>query len=107
MKKTLGCLGIVVFFLVIGYAALWLITRRLDDFEDDFLNAVYAGDLASVETMLIAGENPNKRGSFGNNPMSLAAYAGHVDVLRLLLSHGSKIDSRDNSGMTGRGLQAR
>ena len=100
MKKRLGCLGIVIAVLVVGYAALWLLTQNLDDFEDDFLNAVYAGEVAKVEAMLKAGDNPNKRDSYGNNPMTLAAYGGQHEVLKLLLAHGGRIDSRDNREMT-------
>jgi len=100
MKKKLGCLGIVVVVLGIGYLALWSMSRVLDDFEDNFLNAVYAGDLAKVEVLLKAGENPNKHDAYGNNPMTLAAYAGHQHILKLLLAHGGKIDDQDNGGMT-------
>jgi uncharacterized protein len=100
MKKRLGCLGIVIAVFALGYGALCLTTRNLDDFEDNFLNAVYAGDLAKVESMLKTGENPNKHDSYGNNPMTLAAFAGHADVLTLLLAHGGRLDSRDNTGMT-------
>lgn len=100
MKKRLGCLGVAVAVLVIGYAAVWFFMKSLDNFGDVFLNAAYAGDIGKVETMLNAGENPNKRDSYGNSPMTLAAYAGHPEVLKLLLAHGGKIDSRDNSGMT-------
>lgn len=84
----------------IAYGALWLMTRNLDDFEDSFLNAVYAGKSAKVEAMLKAGENPNKHDSFGNNPMTLAAFAGHADILLLLLAKGGRLDNRDNTGMT-------
>lgn len=100
MKKRLGCLGVVIAVLGLGYGALWLTTRNLDDFEDDFLNAVYAGNSAKVEAMLKTGENPNKHDSYGNNPMTLAAFAGHADVLALLLAHGGRLESRDNTGMT-------
>ena len=100
MKKRIGCLVIVVAVLAVGYGALWLTTRNLDDFQDDFLNAVYAGESAKVESMLTAGENPNKFDSYGNTPMTLAAYAGHAEVLGLLIAHGGRVDSRDNSGMT-------
>jgi serine/threonine-protein phosphatase 6 regulatory ankyrin repeat subunit B len=100
MKKRLGCLGIVIAVLAIGYGALWFTTRNLDDFEDDFLNAVYAGKSTTVEAMLKNGENPNKHDSYGNNPMTLAAYAGHADILALLLDHGGRLEGRDNTGMT-------
>lgn len=99
-NKLLGCLAISMGLVGILCTGLWLVTQHLDDFQDDFLNAVYAGDIKEVETMLIAGQNPNKRDGYGNNPMTLAAYAGHSDILKLLLKHGAMIDSQDDSGMT-------
>ena len=69
----------------------------LNDFEDDFLNAVWDGDVQTVSTMLAEGENPNKRDSYGNNPMTLAGYAGQTEVARILLNHGADIQSSDGS----------
>ena len=100
MRRTLGCLVIIAGVLGAGYAALWMTNHNLDDFEDEFLNAVHKGDVAKVEAMLKAGENPNKQDSYGNNPMTLAAYAGHSDVLKMLLAHGAGIQCKDNTGMT-------
>jgi hypothetical protein len=69
----------------------------LNDFEDDFLNAVWDGNVETVSQMLAEGENPNKRDSFGNNPMTLAGYAGQTEVARVLLRHGADIQSSDGS----------
>lgn len=100
MKKRFGCLGVAVAVLTIGSAALWFFTKDMDNFEDDFLNAVYAGDVKKVEGMLNSGETADKQDSYGNNPMTLAAYAGHSEILKILLAHGGKIDRRDNTGMS-------
>ena len=32
----------------------------------------------------------------GNSPLWLAANGGHLDVVRLLVDHGSDLDSQDN-----------
>ena len=100
MNMRLRHIGTAVAVLAIGYASLWLLSKKLDDFGDDFLNAVYAGDITKVEAMLNAGENPNMQDSYGNSPMTLAAFAGHDKVLQTLLDHGGKIDIRDNTGMS-------
>lgn len=100
MKKRLGCLWILITALIVSYAAYWHLTKALDDYGDDFLNAVYAGNLTMVDAMLKEGESPNKFTSYGNNPMTLAAYAGHADVLKLLLIRGGRVNIRDSGEMT-------
>ena len=71
-----------------------------DDFEDEFLNAVYGGDIKKVEEMLKSGENPNKRDSYGNNPLTLAGYAKQAAIAEVLISHGADLSITDDSGMT-------
>ncbi len=86
----------------VGVACLvhWIASPSAEDFQDEFLNAVYKGDIRKVTKMLNAGENPNKRDAYGNNPMTLAAFAGHTEILKLLLTHAGQLDSRDDTGMT-------
>lgn len=72
----------------------------LSCFQDAFLDAVYGGDREKVERLLKTGENPNKRDSFGNNPLTLAGFANQSEIAELLIAHGACLTIQDNQGMT-------
>jgi ankyrin repeat protein len=40
------------------------------------------------------------RTNFGETPLLLAAFQGHIDVVELLLAKNADVNARDNSGMT-------
>jgi uncharacterized protein len=60
--------------------------RRLDE---RLIEAAAAGDIARVKTLLGAGADVNLSSDRGT-AVSAAASAGHVAVLRLLLAHGAR-----------------
>lgn len=97
--QTVACSMLAGAIIVISLGPL-LLFGGLNDFEDEFLNAVWDGDVETVDKMLADGVNPNKRDSCGNTPMTLAGYAGQTEVARVLLQHGEDIQSSDGSGMT-------
>ena len=45
-------------------------------------------------------EHVNVRGGAEETPMHAAAFAGHADILSLLLEHGSDVDSRGKNNLT-------
>ena len=45
-------------------------------------------------------EHINARGGGAVTPMHVAAMAGHIDILSLLLKHGADVDVRDDYGVT-------
>ena len=94
--QTAVCSILAAGIVVVFFGPL-LFLGDLNDFEDDFLNAVWDGDVETVVKMLDEGENPNKQDSYGNNPMTLAGYAGKTEVARILLNHGADIQSSDGS----------
>jgi ankyrin repeat protein len=77
--------------------------RRLDgvdvpptDQSVAFTRAAEVGDVAAVELMLDMGFDPLVRDADdGATPLHKAAYAGSVDVVRLLLAHGADINAED------------
>ena len=70
------------------------------DFEDEFLNAVYRGEIQRVEEMLSAGENANKHDSYGQTPLILAAYANRAEIAEVLIAHGADVAGTDYEGET-------
>ena len=61
--------------------------------------AAQHGHVEIVRLLLDAGEDPNRYNPEGNHghstPLHQAAFAGHEDVVRLLVEHGAKLDIRD------------
>jgi len=61
--------------------------------------AAQHGYVEIVRLLLDAGEDPNRYNPEGNHghstPLHQAAFAGHEDVVRLLVEHGAKLDIRD------------
>lgn len=84
--------------IIIGFTFLpMLFMGDLNDFEDDFLNAVWDGETETVVQMLNDGEDPNKQDYYGNNPMTLASYAGQTETAKILLERGADVQSSDGS----------
>lgn len=73
--------------------------------------AATSGQKAVVLLLLDAGANINVRTKHGETALSLAAYRGHLEIVRLLLSKGLDANSRSeallSAGMYGRAEIAR
>lgn len=59
--------------------------------------AVYFGIYDAVKH-LIQADSPDLRDSDGRTPLSLAAYYGYADIIKLLLEANVSVDSRDRGG---------
>ena len=59
--------------------------------------AARQGDLAQVQALLAAGADPNDY-ERAYSPLMHAAGAGNVELTRLLLARGAKVDHRDHNG---------
>ena len=57
------------------------------------LNAVLAGDVSLVDTMLADGANVAVRDRSNDTPLHSAAAHGHVEIVDLLLRAGAEIDA--------------
>ena len=59
------------------------------------LEAASDGDANKVERLISLGTNVNVRDRWGWTAMSMAAYGGHVEVARVLISHKAQLDNVD------------
>jgi serine/threonine-protein phosphatase 6 regulatory ankyrin repeat subunit A/serine/threonine-protein phosphatase 6 regulatory ankyrin repeat subunit B len=53
------------------------------------------GDVASLETMLTCGFDPNEKDNEGVTALHRAAMAGRTEAVRLLLAHGASVNALD------------
>ena len=61
--------------------------------------AVSKGDIESVKKFIEYGEDFNKR-SNGMTPLMLAARYNKVEIIKLLLANGAKLNAKDENGFT-------
>jgi len=66
----------------------------------DLFTAVLAGDVAKTTTMLNKGADCNTCNEEGASLLMLAAAAGHLDLVEMLIKAGAKVDAADARGWT-------
>lgn len=66
---------------------------------NSFCVAIAKGDFDTVKKMIEFGENVNKT-SNGKTPLMYAARFNRVEIIKLLLENGAKVDIKDNQGHT-------
>ncbi|MFO0887683.1 MAG: ankyrin repeat domain-containing protein [Isosphaeraceae bacterium] len=67
----------------------------------EWFQAVESGDIARVSGLLSAGVDVDARKSYSNRTaLMIAAGAGRLDLIRLLLEHGARLDLEDSTGRT-------
>ncbi len=68
--------------------------------EFEFVDAVTAGNTATVTQMLDAGVSANSSGLGGQTALILASSVPHLDIAKLLLERGADLKARDGQGKT-------
>jgi hypothetical protein len=63
--------------------------------DQKIIQAASDGNAAEVERLLSVGVNVNTKDKWGWTAMSMAAYGGHAEVARVLISHGATLDHQD------------
>ncbi|MCS6926446.1 MAG: ankyrin repeat domain-containing protein [Candidatus Binatia bacterium] len=59
-----------------------------------FVEQARNGNTSTVALFLAAGMPANASNEFGQSALTAAGFAGHAEVMRLLLQHGASIDDR-------------
>lgn len=62
-------------------------------------NAIVKGDLATVKKFIEYGSDVNESKN-GTTPLMLAARYNKVEIIKLLLENGAKLDTKDERGHT-------
>ncbi|KAH8666287.1 hypothetical protein BX600DRAFT_511231 [Xylariales sp. PMI_506] len=74
--------------------------RKLFQKETAIIQASSDGDLDKVSYLISIGCNVNAKDRWGWSALSMAAYAGHLSIAKLLLDHGADMDNVDVDGDT-------
>lgn len=59
------------------------------DQNEALMEATRKGDLAQVQDLLEKGADVNTRDEYGWTPLTLAAEKGHLEIVKLLITHGA------------------
>jgi ankyrin repeat protein len=65
---------------------------------DSLLQAVEAGDLPRMQSLLAAGAECDARNADGATALMLAAHAGRLDLVRVLIDAGADVNATDERG---------
>lgn len=73
--------------------------RSLEMMMGNLYNAAKRGDAARVSALLDRGADPNDTGDeHGTTALTIAAFLGHIDVVRALISRGADVDRPNSFG---------
>jgi ankyrin repeat protein len=76
------------------------VATQITPSEMALLTAAQTNDLATVKNLLEKGVDVNMRGPDRNTPIMEAAYAGHLEMAKLLLVHGADLSAKKTDGAT-------
>ena len=62
--------------------------------------AVFMGNLKTIEKHIAAGTNLNEQDEYGSSPLGIAATFGKTDAARALIKGGADVNVRSNDGST-------
>jgi len=96
MRRRTRAIALVAVALLIALLGWRALSGRL------LIAADEAGSVSRVNLLLALGADPNARAKEGHavTPLQHAAWAGHVEVARVLLDHGADVNAVDECGKT-------
>ena len=75
--------------------------RTSNQLLNDFITAAAKGDVAAVQDVIKTGIDVNTIGAEGNTALYIAAYWGHISVVRTLIDAGADVNlGKENYGAT-------
>jgi hypothetical protein len=100
-ERTSGAKTLFVVFAVVALLELtssWSCIQI--NREEALMSCAGDGDMAGVRELLDQNTDPNAEFEDGSTPIMFAAGSGHVDVVKLLLSRGARVNDRNSQGQT-------
>lgn len=105
MKKTIIFVGLaLVAFSNVALATTNVITTShpvevITYDTTPLCNAIIKGDVATVKKFIEYGADVNESAN-GTTPLMLAARYNKVEIIKLLIEKGARIDTKDDKGFT-------
>jgi hypothetical protein len=82
--------------LLLAVSALAAPILSFDDAIDELFAAARKGDAAAVEALLKKGVDANAKWRYDQTALFPACDRGHIEVVKVLLAHGARVDVHDN-----------
>ncbi len=79
---------------------LLLVFSSLPGCSDSLIETIERGDVAATRELLVTETNLDEFDSRGRNPLCIAAYFGHLDLIKLLIDNGAEVNSKSKRGHT-------
>lgn len=76
------------------------------DFQCALITAAFENKLGAAEVLIMAGATVDVSGGLWGNPLAAAAFNGHLEMAKLLISHGADVNIRLETGSYGGVLAA-
>lgn len=106
MKKSIICLGVALITatnvsLASNVSSLPNVIHKVqfDETMSPLSIAIWKGDVLIVKKMIEYGSDVNQK-SNGLTPLMFAARYNRVEIIKLLLSKGARLNEKDVNGMT-------
>lgn len=106
MKKSIICLGVALITatnvsLASNVSSLPNVLHKVqfDETMSPLSIAIWKGDVLVVKKMIEYGSDVNQK-SNGLTPLMFAARYNRVEIIKLLLSKGARLNEKDVNGMT-------
>ena len=103
MKNYLSAILMVGFVISFSFSAEASMIQKGHGYEltpvkvNTFCMAIVKGDIDTVKKMIELGSDVNQR-SEGMTPLMYAARYNRVDIMKVLIEKGAKVDTRDGKG---------
>jgi ankyrin repeat protein len=72
----------------------------MNSIDRELIAAANENNLPEVERLLSVGADVNAKDHYGDTPLHMACYRGHVQVFQALREHGADIELKNNYGRT-------